>query len=329
MNQKYKNIIAVIVAIWIFAMGFVIGNDNGDKKARAELANQQSAVVTPPQQAEKPDKPNFSGNSGTTNNSGTTDNNGGATNNGGTTDNNGGATNNGGTTDNNGGQSAPTDPTQYTDDQIIEMMNYYVNLVKSETNMTASKSEKVTVKVTDCSVPSLIDTVNGIVDRIVGNGGDSYSYTISNGVLASTADPEAKVGSDTPFSLIPPTSKQFSVTKEGVADASVTVEANGNITYTVKLVAESTTLTSPTPLYNSTAIGYLDLAGLDISPAEISQADMQYPGSTISVTVDANDKVVKLYNGLPMSGNGKASIFFASGSATFEGALDETWEFTY
>ncbi|MBR3815373.1 MAG: hypothetical protein IKJ27_01455 [Clostridia bacterium] len=322
MNQKYKSIIAVIVAIWIFAMGFVIGNDNGDKKAREELANQQSASTnTTPQIAEKPNKPSFDSNGGTTDNG----NNGGATNNGGTTDNG----NNAGTTDNGNSQPAPTDPTQYTDDQIIEMMNYYVNLVKAETNMTASKSEKVTVVVTDCSVPSLIDTVNGIVDRIVGNGGDSYSYTISNGVVASTADPEATVGSDTPFSLIPPTNKQFSVTKEGVADASVTVEANGNITYTVKLVPESTTLTSPTPVYNSTAIGYLDLAGLDISPAEISQADMQYPGSTISVTVDANDKVVKLYNGLPMSGDGKASIFFASGSATFEGALDETWEFTY
>lgn len=326
MNQKYKRIISVIVAIWIFAMGFVIGNDNGDKKARAELANQQSASTnTAPQIAEKPDKPSFGGNTG---NSGTSTDNGGATNNGGTTDNNGGATNNGGTTDNNGGQSAPTDPTQYTDDQIIEMMNYYVNLVKAETNMSATKLEKVSVVVEDCSVPSLTETVNGIVDRIIGGVGDPVSYTFANGMVSSTTDAEATTN-DTPFSLIPPCGKQFSVTKAGVADASVTVEPNGNVTYTVVLVAESTTLSSPSPVYNSTAIGYLDLAGLDISPAEISQADMQYPGSTISVTVDSNDKVVKLYNKLPMTGTGKASIFFASGSADFSGQLDETWDFTY
>ena len=326
MNQKYKGIIAIIVAIWIFAMGFVIGDDNGDRKARAELASQQSASTnTTPQVAEKPDKPSFGGNSGASTdngNSGTsTDNNGGAS-----TDN--GNTGNSGTSTDNGSQAAPSDPTQYTDDQIIEMINYYVNLVKAESNMSATKLETVKVVVEDCSVPSLTDTVNGIVDNIIGGVGDPVSYTFANGMVSSTTDPEATTN-DTPFSLIPPCGKQFSVTKAGVADASVTVEANGNITYTVILVPESTTLTSPSPVYNATAIGYLDLAGLDISPAEISQADMQYPGSTVSVTVDSNDRVVKLYNQLPMTGTGQASIFFAKGSADFSGQLDETWDFTY
>ncbi len=314
MNQKYKTIIAIIVAVWIFAMGFVVGQDKGIEDTLA-TANVQQAQV-----AEKPQKPNIGGNSGATNNGGT---NNGATNNNGS-DN--GATNNG-SSDNNG-SSAPTDPTQYTDDQIIQLMNYYVNLVKAESNMNATKTESIKVTVKDCSVPQLIDTINGIVNNLIGGVGEPVSYTFANNFVSSTTDPEAST-SDTPFSLIPPTNKEFKVTAEGIVDASVTVEANGNITYTVVLVAEDTTLTSPTPVYNSTAIGYLDLAGLDISPAEISQADMHYPGSIISVTVDANDRVVKLYNKLPMSGEGKASIFFASGSATFEGGLDETWEFTY
>ena len=314
MNQKYKNIISIILAVWIFAIGFAVGKDAGTE---ASLANGGGTEqVTEALVGEKPTKPNLGG---STNNGGTSN---GSTDNGGT-DN--GGTDNGGA--DNGG-SVPTDPTQYTDDQIIQLMNYYVNLVKSETDMKAKKSETIKVTVTDCSVPSLVGTVNGIVEGIIGDGAEIFNYTFTGSHVSSTDDPEASTNS-TPFSLIPPTNKEFKVSPEGVADASVTVDANGNVTYTVVLVAESTTLSSPTPLYNSTAIGYLDLAGLDVAPAEISQADMKYPGSTISVTVDANDRVIQLYNKLPMTGNGQAGIAFAKGSATFEGELNETWEFTY
>ena len=301
MNQKYKSIIAIVLAVWLFGMGFVVGKDAGMKSAPASSTQQ---VTEEAQIAEKPTKPNLGGST----DNGT--NNGGATNNGGTTDN-GGSTNNGGST--------AVDPTQYSKDQIIQMMNYYVNLVKSESNMTATKTEVIKVTVTDCSVPALVNTINGIVSGVIGDESESVTYSFVN-------DKEA--GGGTPFSLIPPTNKQFVVTADGVASASVTKDENGNYVYTVVLVPETTTMASPEPKYNATAIGYLDLAGIDVSPAKIEQADMTYPGSTVSITVDANDRVVKLYNKLPMSGVGKAKLGL-SGEASFEGALDETWVFSY
>ena len=311
MNQKYKSIILVIVIVWSFALGFVVGKDAGMDSAPASGTQQTTEASV----GEKPTKPNLNG--------GTTDN---GTNNGGTTDN---GTNNGGTTDNGtNNPPAPTDPSQYSDEQIVQMMNYYVNLVKAEPNMSATKTELIKVTVTNCSVPQLVGTINSIVEGIIGDGAETFNYTFANNYVSSTDDPEAST-SNTPFSLIPPTNKEFKVTMEGIADASASVDANGNVTYTVVLVPESTTLTSPEPFHNATAIGYLDLAGLDVKPAEISQADMSYPGSTISVTVDSNDRVIKLYNKLPMTGKGQAGIAFAKGSADFEGALDETWEFTY
>ncbi len=333
MNQKYKAIIAVILFIWSFAIGFVLGEDKGvaDTKATAVVQQDSSSDNTgtpnPPTPPVKPDTDNGANNgvvdNGTNNgtNNGTADNGANAV----TPDNgaNNGSADNG---TNNG--TAAKDPSQYTDDEVIQWINYYVNLVKSEQSMTAKKTESIKVKVLDCSVPSLTDTVNNIVDGLVGNGGDSFTYTIAGGAVASTDDPEAST-SDTPFSLIPPCGKQFVVSKEGVVDAKAEVDANGNVTYTVVLVAEDTTLASPEPFYNATAIGYLNLADLDIPLAKINRADMHYPGSTVSVTVDANDKVIKLYNKLPMSGKGEASIAFATGTADFEGALDETWEFTY
>lgn len=353
MNQKYKPVIAVILAIWIFAMGFILGEDNGVRKAQSTTVVQQDSNPQPQPTPDVPDRPDQ--NSGTNNGGASADTNNGANNGGASTDTNNG-TNNGGAsadTNNNGGASADanngtsnggtsadtnngtnnggaatTDPTQYTDDQVIEWINYYVNRIKSEQNMTAKKTESIKVTVLYCSVPSLTGTVNNIVDGLLGDGGEAFTYTITNGAVASTDDPEAST-SDTPFSLIPPTNKQFVVSKEGIVDAKAEVDANGNVTYTVILAAEDTTLASPEPLYNSTAIGYLNLAGLDIPIAKINRADMHYPGSTVSVTVDANDKVIKLYNKLPMSGKGEASIAFATGTADFEGALDETWEFTY
>ena len=302
LNQKYKTIISIILAVWIFAMGIAVGKD---MNAEANLANNPQQQ-TEAQVADKPAKPNLGGSTDSGTNNGSTDN---GTNNG--------STDNGGATDN--GNSTPADPTQYNKDQIIQMMNYYVNLVKSESNMTATKTEVIKVEVTDCSVPSLVGTINGIVSGIIGDESESITYTFVN-------DKEA--GGGTPFSLIPPTSKKFEVTSEGVASATVTKDENGNYVYTVVLVPETTTMASPEPRFNATAIGYLDLAGIDVSPAKIEQADMTYPGSTVSVTVDANDRVVKLYNKLPMSGVGKAKLGL-SGEASFEGALDETWVFTY
>lgn len=322
MNQKYKSIIAIILAVWIFALGFAVGKDAGSEASLTSGTQQTTEASV----GEKPNKPDFGGNNAGTNNGGTNaGTNNGGTNNGGT---NNGNTNNGGTTDNGtNNPPAPTDPSQYSDEQIVQMMNYYVNLVKAESNMSATKSETIKVTVTDCSVPSLVGAINDIVSGIIGGESETFNYTFANNYVTSTNDPEAST-SNTPFSLIPPTNKEFKVSMDGIADASASVDANGNVTYTVVLVPENTTLSSPEPFYNATAIGYLNLASLDISPAKISQADMHYPGSTVSVTVDSNDKVIKLYNKLPMTGDGKASLGL-SGEASFEGALDETWEFTY
>ena len=69
-------------------------------------------------------------------------------------------------------------------------------------------------------------------------------------------------------------------------------------------------------------------AGLDL-PFNLSKADMKYPGSTISVTVTPDGKVVELVNNLPMEGTGAAKLLGREVYASFAGALDETWTFTY
>ena len=208
-----------------------------------------------------------------------------------------------------------------TNDQILERVTKYVNQLKAEQNMTANKKESITVNLTDLSVAAAKNIVQGIIDNLA--GAEEKSYTFSGG-QAPDGD-----GTVTPDNVIPPTNKAFGLTSAGVASAKAE-KSGDNTVYTVVLVEESTTLETPTPVHNAVAIGYLDLAGIGLpSSVELTKADMKYPGSTVTVTVDANDKVVALKNELPMTGVGEAKIIGMSGSASFEGALNEEWTFTY
>ena len=209
------------------------------------------------------------------------------------------------------------DPSALSKAQIIEKMNGYMKDLKAEQNVKAHKSENITVEVTDCSVQAAISAVNNIIKNLAGS--EELDYTISNG--ASTAG-------ETMYSIIPPTNKDFLLTEAGVLTAEAKTSGTDTV-YTVVLAEENTTITSPVPAHNSTAIGYLDLASLDLTGVTIEAADMKYPGSTVEITVNADGKVTKLVNKMPMSGYGKAQITFFNGNATFEGALDETWTFTY
>ncbi len=198
--------------------------------------------------------------------------------------------------------------------EIVAAVSKYVNQVKSEQNMTAVKDESIVVNIVDLSVSFLRDTVNSVIKNLVGDGPSSTTFTFVNG---QTEDGK------TPYSEIPPCNKDYTLTAEGVADAKVE-KVGDNTVYTITIVEEHTTKDSPIPTYNSQAIGYLDITSLDI-PLEITTANMHYPGSTVEITVNANDKVIKAVYKLPMSGEGAVSL----GSASFEGGLDESWEFTY
>lgn len=219
-------------------------------------------------------------------------------------------------------QAAPAgdDLSSLTNDQILERVTKYINQVKAEQNMTASKKEDIKVQLTDLSAPSLKGLVQSIIDNLAGS--EEKTFTFANG---QAADGDGTV---TPNDVIPPTHKSFALTSAGVASAKAE-KVGENTVYTVVIVEESTTLESPEPAHNAVAIGYLNLAGIELpSIVQLTKADMKYPGSTVTVTVDANDKVIALKNELPMTGMGEAKAGL-TGSASFEGGLYEEWTFTY
>ncbi len=217
------------------------------------------------------------------------------------------------------------DPALMTKDQVLEKVVSYMAQVKSEQNMTAVKKENITVNLTELSISAAKSIVNTIISNLVGDGPTEVTYTFSGG---QASDPENNGNMVTPNDVIPPTSKAFSLTSAGVKEGKAE-KIGDNTVYTLILVEESTTLDNPEPTHNAVAIGYLNLGGIDVSPAKLTKADMHYPGSTVVVTVDANDKVIGLKNELPMTGDGEAEVWSMTGSASFEGALNEEWTFSY
>jgi hypothetical protein len=308
MKKEIKAIIAVVLAVWFFVMGFELGAYK-ERKAQSTINTVNPVTTTQPttlptEPSTLPTEPSTLPAEPSTEPSAPADDNT--------------------TTQKQDEPTAPTakDPLALSKAEIIAEVNKYVNQVKKEKNMTASTNGVVEVNVTECSFNGAVGTINNIIKNLTDAFGGQATYNFSNGQAV-----DADGNTVTPWDVIPPTRKDFSAVDAGVKDAKVEKVGN-NIKYTIVMAAEETTMSSPVPAYNSTVIGYLDLAGLDL-PITLTQADMHYPGSTVSVTVTPDGKVVELVNKLPMDGTGATKLLGREVFASFAGALDETWTFSY
>lgn len=308
MKKEIKVIIAVVLAVWFFVMGFELGAYK-ERKAQSAI-DTVNPVVSTTEPTAPSTSPNVTEEPSTLPTEPSTDPVAPSEDN--STD----------VTEDNTVAPTVKDPLALSKGEIIVAVNKYVNQVKKEQNMTASTNGVVEVNVTDCTVNAAVGTINNIIKKITDNYGGQATYSFAGG-QAKDADGNTV----TPWDVIPPTGKDFSATEAGVADAKVE-KVGENTKYTITMVVEDTTMTSPVPLYNSTVIGYLDLAGLDL-PITLTKADMHYPASIVSVVVTPDGKVVELINKLPMEGTGAAKLLGREVFASFAGALDETWTFTY
>ncbi len=307
MKKEIKIAIAVVLSIWFFVMGFELGIYK-ERKAHIQENNEVVNTVNPTTQpTAQPTTPPTTLPSTTQPTTPPTtlppviDPNQSST----------------APTEQPSSQAPSNDPSSLSKAQVIEKMNGYMKTLKAEQNVKAHKAENITVEITECSVPAAVSLINNVISGIA--GAEELDYSFANGATAS---------GETMFAIIPPTNKDFLLTDAGVLTA--TAKASGADTvYTAVLVEENTTISVPSPAHNSTAIGYLDIASLDLPGVTMSEADMHYPGSTVEITVGADGKVTKLVNKMPMDGKVTAKISFFNGNASFKGGLDENWTFTY
>ncbi len=292
MKKEVKIVIAVVLAVWFFVMGFEIGSYAEKKKfadAQKDISFSQPPVVQP--DTTQPTQPPVQDTTPTA-------------------------------ADPTVPQEPTVDPSTLSKEEIVTKLGLYMNQLRGEQNMQAHKTASVYVNVVECSIPSIVGMINSVIKGITDTLAPEENYNFSGGQAV-----DADGNNVTPKDVIPPKGKDFSLPASGVASAKAEKQG-ANTVYYVTLAQENTNLQNPVPPNHDTTLGYLDIATLNL-PINVTKGDMKYPGSTITITVDANDKVISYVTKIPMEGDGATTVLGKEGTATFEGALDENWTFTY
>ncbi len=295
MKKEVKIIVAVVLAVWFFVMGFEIGSYAEKKKFADSLQHTVTPTVQPTEAPTAPPATQDPQQSVTP-----------------TPDSSTQAPS----------QSGGENISSLSQQEIIDKVNKYMAQLRSEQNMQAHKTASVYVNVVDCSVPSVIGTINKVISGITDDLAPEESYSFAGGVGADAGGNQV-----TPRDVIPPKGKDFSLPVAGVASARAEKQGD-NTVYYITLTAENTTIENPVPPYHDASLGYLDITTLNL-PIKVTRGDMHYPASTIVLTVNGSGKAVNLSERVAMNGEGATTVLGQEGTASFEGALEENWTFTY
>ena len=219
--------------------------------------------------------------------------------------------------------AAPTENGEITREEILQAVANGVNSIKSENaTFTAVRTQNISLELQECSLPAFVSIVNKVMDFFEGETVTNYSFTNGKG-----ADP--KTGEEiTADSCIPPSNSQFCLTMEGVADAYTRKEGE-NTVYTVVVVPESSTMDNPRPPHHKSAGDTFDCRNVPLPFGEITKADFDYPGASISVTVAPDGRVVRYHQILKIDGVGEGAAMGLTASGKILGEVDEVWDITY
>ncbi len=216
-------------------------------------------------------------------------------------------------------EQSSTLPQKDEKQEILDIITDGINTLKaSDASFKGHKEQVLDMELTECSAPSFVGIVNKIMQLFIET--EIYDFDFTNG---KGMDPENKVETTT-MDTFPPVGKNFSLTIDGVAEA--TKEQQGeNTVYRVKLKPEKSTKDNPKTQYHETACDTLDLSSFNLPIGEITKADLEYPGATVGITLDKNGKVVGYYERLDIIGTGEAAAIGMTGGGTVVGYIDETW----
>ena len=132
--------------------------------------------------------------------------------------------------------------------------------------------------------------------------------------------------------IIPGGGRDAALQASGIANATATANPDGGYTMVITLIAETSTFdgtnTTSEPTHHKSIMDPLELGSLDLGPITISNADLRYPGATMTATVDAQGRLVKLEQKLPLEGTGTGKAV-VSLTLNLAGSMDGKYEFIY
>lgn len=201
-----------------------------------------------------------------------------------------------------------------------EILNYLAQSVNKTKQRTDSfgvhHTESFSAEIKECTGGSIGKWVaNVLMGYVVKPSEEDYAF--SNG-RCTTQEGET-------VDILLPKHGAFSLPADGAASATVGTEG-GLTVIKVKLIEEDCGI-SDVPQYNKNAIGYLNPAEFDLMGIEITDAQINYLGSSITVKIDANGYVKFAEYKIPLYVSGKGAKGSISGYAVFNGEQTETWEF--
>ena len=211
------------------------------------------------------------------------------------------------------------DPSGWSTAQIISKARDCVNKTKAYTGgLTVNHSENFTADVTECTGG---DVVKGVVNLMVGMVVKPVNETLTyqNGKAVNSE------GETVPIIL--PKRGNFSLSESGVKSASVQLSGNEYV-IRISLISESVGMYD-VPTHNAASVGYLDVAGFDLSFMEIDSADIVYKGSSLELRINADGYVTYANYKIPLHIEGSAHKGSISGSAVFEGEQTEEWKLNW
>ena len=205
--------------------------------------------------------------------------------------------------------------------EIVAAYNKVVNEAKAYTGkVTLKKHDIINVALPESAASKIL---NPIIANLTKTSPEEYTFDGGKDVN----DPARFVSHK-----IVPNGRDVNVQEAGIANATASATADGGYTMSITFIAETSTFdgtsTTSEPTHHKSAMDPLELGSLDLGPVKITNADMRYPGATMTATVDAQGRLVKLEQKLPLegSGTGKAGIPL---TLEITGSMDGTYEFIY
>ena len=207
--------------------------------------------------------------------------------------------------------------------EIAAAYNKAVNDLRAyQGKVTLKKHDIIQVGLADGPAASIL---NPVIEKLTAT--EPQEWTFENG--ADVNDPNRKL-----VEKIIPWNRDANVQEAGLASASATANADGGYTMTMTFVAEDSvfdgTQNTSEPTYHMGAMDPLNLASIDLGDAiKITEANLHYPGATITATVDGQGRLVKIEQKLPLEGTGKGKAAVLSVTLELSGSMDGNYEFIY
>lgn len=199
-------------------------------------------------------------------------------------------------------------------DKIVSAYNTALNNAKKLKKGTIIQKDDLELKCVDCSASSIRNLLDKLLDDF---SGESETNTYNLAV-------------DKANEILPPYGKNAALNAKNVASATEKI-SNGTTTLSITLKSETSVYDgkgASVAVGNSSVTNTMNLAELDITPAKINAAQIIYPATQLTATLDSNGKLTKLVIRVPLTMSMEAELAVAI-AATVTGSFTDTYTIKY